>query len=162
MWRLQSTVVTTALSSFPPTFLVWCCQLGNRQLTSSPLPNFEVLSRHHCGLDRTVCVQVVLEVRPAPVYPALRSAAGRCRRQLDPRKFRIALAVARVVAIIASSLSSKSFTCSPLVPRNQKLSKDFQNLLLPNDWVCISKSLSWSCPDFQKKLLNLLKQHTVV
>ena len=29
-------------------------------------------------------------------------------------------------------------------------------------WVCISKSLSWSCPDFQKKLFNLLKQHTVV
>ena len=55
---------------------MWCCQLGNRQLTSSPLPNFEALSRHHFGPDRTVCVQVVLEVRPAPVYPALLSAAG--------------------------------------------------------------------------------------
>ena len=126
---------------FTRAFLVWCCQLGNRQLTISPFANFEALSRHHCGPDGTVCVQVVLEVRPAPVYPALRSAAGRCRRQLDPRKFRIALAVARVVAIIALSLTSKFFTCSPLDPPKQNPSKGLQ--ISCSRKTEFASSLSW-------------------
>ena len=113
-------------------------QLGNAQWTdNSPVYPQLVRLPSAWSPDRTVCVQVV----PPPRAPlSLSAVQRRCRRQLQlrPRKFRIAAAVARVVAMLRILRPSSlwSMQCLEMSARNLVLKLLWQTFVV----TCVFES----------------------